>query len=314
MNIPGHSKYCLFLQAFEDDKTEMKKVNQIQKDMISLNIGGNYYSTSKSTLFSQKSSMLATMFSGYHKLTKSEDGSYFIDADGKHFDIILNHLRGRIQYATDLPDDKRILLELRKEADFYNLVVLKDLIDICLDKYESAVDQWKKNYIRQNGDQSESVRDVLFRRCDVGNYSFENITFRHKADFEYANLTEAVFSNCTFYKEVSFRNAELVKTKFTDCNFQTGVVIYFDEANLDQCDFGNISNHFHQQVTLQSYQDPFYRSQYDLVYHPSNQALESLASRIEMMSFCNARNMGKAHFPEGKLEIIKRHYQADSIR
>ena len=168
----------------------------------------------------------------------------------------------------------------------------------------------KKHYIRQNENQSEIARDVLFRRRDVGNYSLENITFRHKADFEYANLTEAVFSNCTFYKEVSFRNAELVKTKFTDCNFQTGVVIYFDEANLDEYDFGNISNHFHQQVTLQCYQHPYYRSQYDLAYHSSNQALEPLACRIEMMSFGNARNAGKAHFPEEKLEIIQRHCQA----
>ena len=96
----------------------MKEINEIQKDMISLNIGGNYYSTSKSTLCSQRNSMLAATFSGYHKITKSEDGSYFIDADGKHFDIILNHLRGRIQYATNLPEDRRTLLELRKESDF----------------------------------------------------------------------------------------------------------------------------------------------------------------------------------------------------
>ena len=87
-------------------------------------------------------------------------------------------LRGRIQYATDLPEDRRTLLELRKESDFYNLVVLKDLIDICLDKHESLVDEWKKNYIKKTGFESESVRDVRFRRCDVGNYFFENITFK----------------------------------------------------------------------------------------------------------------------------------------
>ena len=278
----------------------MKKVNNIQKDMIRLNIGGNYYSTSKSTLFAQRNSMLETMFSGYHKLTKSEDGSYFIDADGKHFGIILNHLRGRIQYATDLLEDRRTLLELRKEADFYNLVVLKDLVDICLDKYENVVDQWKKNYITQIQNQSESVRDVIFRRCDVGNYSFENITFRHEVDFEYANLTEAVFSNCTFYKDVSFKNAELVKTKFTNCNLQKGVLIYFDEANLDGCDFGKTNNHF-------KILDP-----YALAYDSRNPALESLTSHIELMSFGNVRNLGKAHFPEGKLEIIKQRCQAGS--
>ena len=41
-------------------------------------------------MFTQKFHV-AAMFSGYHKLAKSEYGSYFIDADGKHFDIILNH-------------------------------------------------------------------------------------------------------------------------------------------------------------------------------------------------------------------------------
>ena len=279
----------------------MKKVNNIQKDMIRLNIGGNYYSTSKSTLFAQRNSMLETMFSGYHKLTKSEDGSYFIDADGKHFGIILNHLRGRIQYATDLLEDRRTLLELRKEADFYNLIVLKDLIDICLDKHEDLVDRWKKNYITQ----SESVRDVIFRRCDVGSYSFENITFRHKVDFEYANLKEAVFSSCTFYKEVSFKNAELVKTKFTNCKLQKGVLIYFDEANLDGCDFGKTNNRF----------QPFRGDTFTSAYNSRNceplRSLESLTSRIELMSFFNVRNLGKAHFPEGKLEIIKGRSQAD---
>ena len=60
---------------FEGDKIEMKKVDNIQKDMIRLICGGNYYSTSKPTLFSQRNSMLEILFSGYYKLTKSEDGS-----------------------------------------------------------------------------------------------------------------------------------------------------------------------------------------------------------------------------------------------
>ena len=211
-------------------------------------------------------------------------------------------MRGRIQYATNLPEDRRTLVELRKEADFYNLVDLKDLLDICLDKHENVVDQWKKNYITQIQNQSESVRDVIFRRCDVGNYSFENITFRHKVDFEYTNLTESVFSNCTFYKELSFKNAELVKTKFTNCNLQKGVLIYFDEANLDRCDFGKTNNHFKP-----SHADP-----YASAYNSRNHALESLTSRIELMSFSTVRNLGKAHFPEGEREIIKQRCQAGS--
>ena len=196
-------------------------------------------------------------------------------------------------------------MELRKEADFYNLVDLKDLLDICLDKHENVVDQWKKNYITQIQNQSESVRDVIFRRCDVGNYSFENITFRHKVDFEYANLTEAVFSSCTFYKEASFKNAELVKTKFKNCKLKKGVLIYFDEANLDGCDFGKTNNHF------QTFGGDPFASAYNSRNGETLRSLESLTSRIELMSFFNVRNLGKAHFLEGKLEVIKGRSQAD---
>ena len=42
-----------------------------------------------------------------------------------------------------------------------------------------------------------------------------------------------------------------------------------------------------------------------------NNALVSLTSCIETMSFRNARNVGKANFFEGKLEIIKRRYKDD---
>ena len=127
---------CFFrIQAFEQKKTDMQQLHNIQENVITLNVGGQLYSTSKSALCSQKESMLAAMFSGYHQLKKMENGSYFIDADGKHFGTILNYLRGRIVYSTDLIKDRKTLTELKKEADFYNLVHLRDLVDICLKRF-----------------------------------------------------------------------------------------------------------------------------------------------------------------------------------
>ena len=70
-----------------------------------------------------------------------------------------------------------------------------------------------------------------------------NITFVHKAYFGHANFREATFSNCTFYRNVSV-GKELVKTQFSNCRIQKGVLIYFDEANLDQCSFGEINDSF----------------------------------------------------------------------
>ena len=48
----------------------MQQLHNIQENVITLNVGGQIYTTSKSTLCSQKESMLAAMFSGHHKLEK----------------------------------------------------------------------------------------------------------------------------------------------------------------------------------------------------------------------------------------------------
>ena len=165
-------------------------------------------------------------------------------------------------------------------------------------------------------------------RCDLSNCSFMNITFVHKAYFEHANFREATFSNCTFYRNVSFKNSELVKTQFSNCKIQKGVLIYFDEANLDQCSFGEINVSFSKfsvavpddEVNLKK------GGSVDNIFSPSKppkvistnqfqfasmkvnpkRGTYSLESYIETMSFYNARNVEKAHFPNGKLEIVLR--------
>ena len=307
----------------------MQKLHEIQDNKIILDIGGQIYSTSKSTLCAKKDSLLGIMFSGRHELVKSENGAYFIDADGTYFGIILNYLRGRIQYISDLPDNRNLLLQLRKEADFYNLVELKDLINTCLNKYNSEIENWKKDCIKPTfPDNYETTKVMHFGRCDFSNCSFMNITFAHEAYFEHASFREATFSNCTFYKNVSFKNSELVKTQFSNCKIQKGVLIYFDEANLDQCSFGEINVSFSKfsvavpddEVNLKK------GGSVDNIFSPSKppkvistnqfqfasmkvnpkRGTYSLESYIETMSFHNARNIEKAHFPHGKLEIVLR--------
>ena len=313
----------------------MQNLHQIQENKITLDIGGQIYSTSKATLCAKKDSLLATMFSGRHELVKSENGAYFIDADGTYFGIILNYLRGRIQYISDLPDNRNVLLQLRREADFYNLVELKDLIKMCLNKYDSVVEKWKKDCIKlTDPDSYETIKVMHLGRCDFSNCSFMNITFVHEAYFEDANFREATFSNCTFYKNVSFKNSELVKTQFSNCRIQKGVLIYFDEANLDQCSFGEVNDSFSNlpvavpddEADLErgsSINHCFSPSKPRKVISPNQfqftgikvnpkRGTYSLESYIETMSFNNARNIEKAHFPKGKLEIILRGKKVDN--
>ena len=95
----------------------MQELHNIQENVITINVGGQIYTTSKSTLCSQES-MLAAMFSEKEKLEKMENRFYFIDAHGKHFGIILNCLRERIIYSPDLLEHRKTLMELEKEADF----------------------------------------------------------------------------------------------------------------------------------------------------------------------------------------------------
>ena len=217
----------------------MQQLHNIQENVITLNVGGQIYTTSKSTLCSQKESMLAAMFSGHHKLEKMENGSYFIDADGKHFGIILNYLRGRIIYSTDLLEDRKTFMELEKEADFYNLVRLKDLVGIRLKRFRSVAEEMKQEFIdSRDGNKYETKKKINFERGDFSNCCFENITFRHEADFNSANLINTNFSGCTFLKNVSFKNAELIKSNFSNCEVGAGVSICLDGANLHECDFG----------------------------------------------------------------------------
>ena len=77
------------------DESEMKEVKEpLPKalhqvhfgDTIKLNIGGKIYKTTLDTLRKDPDSMLSAMFSGRHELKPDqEDGSYFIDRDGKLF-------------------------------------------------------------------------------------------------------------------------------------------------------------------------------------------------------------------------------------
>ena len=64
-----------------------------------------------------------------YDLPRAEDGSLFIDRDGRHFADVLNYLRTQqLAYPPDGTDYK-YLLELRAEAEYYGLTGLVALID-----------------------------------------------------------------------------------------------------------------------------------------------------------------------------------------
>lgn len=61
--------------------------------VVSLNVGGVYFTTLRSTLLKYQNSMLAAMFSGRHEMQVDSRGASFIDRNGTYFGYILEFLR-----------------------------------------------------------------------------------------------------------------------------------------------------------------------------------------------------------------------------
>ncbi|XP_042364075.1 BTB/POZ domain-containing protein KCTD21-like [Plectropomus leopardus] len=102
------------------------------RDPVSLNVGGEIYTTTLDTLTRCRDSMLGAMFTGQIPVLRDNRGNVFIDRDGKVFRYILNYLRSS---SLDLPDGFSELALLRREVDFFQIRPL--LEEIC--HYEASV-------------------------------------------------------------------------------------------------------------------------------------------------------------------------------
>ena len=131
----------------KDEREKMEHdfpiLHKFTSDPIKLNIGGQIFMTSLSTLTRDPKSMLASMFSGRFDLKPGEDGSYFIDRDPTHFRYILNYLRtGKVI----LPEKKVARRELQLEAEFFNVQAIEELLTSHSVLPESAIISFDSQY------------------------------------------------------------------------------------------------------------------------------------------------------------------------
>lgn len=99
-------------------------------DIVSLNVGGTFYTTTRSTLRRFSGSMLHAMFSGAMPSTIDSDGRYFIDRDGRMFQYILNYLRST---KLSLPKDFDEFDSLIAEVDFFQIDLLyEEIVELRL--------------------------------------------------------------------------------------------------------------------------------------------------------------------------------------
>ncbi len=80
--------------------------------VIELNVGGQLYTTSLTTLLRDPESLLAALFSGRQRILRDSRGRFFIDRDGVLFRYILDYLRNnRLTLPENFDEKERLLAE-----------------------------------------------------------------------------------------------------------------------------------------------------------------------------------------------------------
>ena len=112
-------------------------------DIISLDVGGTIFKTTRATLTSAPESMLARMFALDSELAPArvtEDGAYFLDACPRLFAVILNWLRHRkVLLGKDVSAEEVLLV-----VEFYGINDLKIVLEDHINDLKALME--KRNY------------------------------------------------------------------------------------------------------------------------------------------------------------------------
>ncbi|PIC39867.1 hypothetical protein B9Z55_011420 [Caenorhabditis nigoni] len=101
-----------------------RKSHEVPFGLVSLNVGGTVFQTTKATL-TRFDGMFKTMLDNGISVKINEIDTLFIDRSPKHFDLILNFMRdGDVEF----PETSREIREIRREAQYY---LLGGLVEAC---------------------------------------------------------------------------------------------------------------------------------------------------------------------------------------
>lgn len=166
---------------------------------VKLNVGGEIFETSLQTLTKDPNSMLAVMFSGKFNMKPTEDGTFFIDRDGTYFRFILNFLRTG---TLTLPEDTVVYEEVMKEAKFYQIQQLIDVLESPCDPTHSSklgckvTPLFGESVILKTEEHQNALREFLPSGCEkwrllfrASRDGFKAQNFHSKCDHEGPTVT-----------------------------------------------------------------------------------------------------------------------------
>jgi hypothetical protein len=112
----------------------MQKQQEVQQGRVVLDIGGYRYTTSVHMLRRLPGTFFDAYFSGRYIMDRSEDGSIFIDRDGKHFGQVLEYMRNGVVLVAERDVSELDIGELRwlkREFGFYRIELYAEPKDVA---------------------------------------------------------------------------------------------------------------------------------------------------------------------------------------
>ncbi|CAM2724539.1 unnamed protein product [Rotaria socialis] len=107
------------IELLKKEKDEMTRLLKKYDQIVTLNVGGQLFSTTIETLTKEKC-LFTKMFSGQYDL-REHQGATFIDRDPTHFRTLLNYLRTNTFIKPKSSEDYN---ELCLEAEYYQITTL----------------------------------------------------------------------------------------------------------------------------------------------------------------------------------------------
>ncbi|XP_040202038.1 BTB/POZ domain-containing protein KCTD9 [Rana temporaria] len=160
-------------------------------DWLTLNVGGKYFTTTRSTLVSKEpDSMLSHMFSNRDGWGNKRDhrGAFLIDRSPEYFEPILNYLR----HGQLIVNDGVNLLGVLEEAKFFGIDSLIEHLELAIKNSQPAEDHSpisRKEFIRFL--LATPTKSEL--RCQGLNFSGADLS---RLDLRYINFKMANLSGC----------------------------------------------------------------------------------------------------------------------
>lgn len=181
---------------------------------------------------------------------REKDGTIFIDRSGEHFNIILDYLGGNISGIHDFLFGENTRKKLIKEADYYHLDSMKDMLDFkttallpedngkaeILDIIERVVHNKEQLQAILSGSGSTSKRKIRKQIEDLKLKKRDRDSFytEKRLQFENAQWDNVSFENVYFFSSVTFKNCSFVEAKFKNCCF--GRQLEKTNVNFYNCD------------------------------------------------------------------------------